>query len=649
MDNKVKVGLTALRDGGSERANNTDLTATDIRVKLNETVTIEAEYGRTTGQGGPFLSGSGANNNAGADLTAEAYRAEVRHEGKNLYGNAFYEKRDNGFGVAGTSTFGSASERYGLETVYDFKRDKDSNAETAEKSAEFDITEGLSLFGRALRESDGLERGDLSVFEAGVRRTTDRYSVYTGLRAIEEDVNFSFAPVGQNGTQDFASNGTILQWMSGGEAELLKDRINVFGSTETPLSSDGAASLYGNRNLIGTAIRPFSEVGVTAAHQWIDLNGVDLQNSVLGLTWSPLENTALTAGADQHVTADNTFSSATLGAVQTVPLTDNTVLTFGAERKEAISGGTGTFQGLSAVPSYALPSFIREGATANPFSGSNELWENRNTFTAGIGYVEENLSVNAVGQYRNADTEDRLNLNASAVGNVNESLALGLQGGYQKSSLKGGLSIDNYLDRLQNVAQSYGGSSEYYESREARFIRDSSVATLSGGAAYRPIDEDGPLILQRVDLQMLDNESNDDIFKIVNNLAVQADLTDDLQTNAQYAVKYVEDNFNGINQSETVHAVGNELRYDVTKKIDILGQASARHSSATETTAYSLGVSVGYSPIKNVYVQSGYNFIGFRDDDFSLLSYTAQGPYLRVAAKFDQESLKESVGQVLGR
>ena len=56
---------------------------------------------------------------------------------------------------------------------------------------------------------------------------------------------------------------------------------------------------------------------------------------------------------------------------------------------------------------------------------------------------------------------------------------------------------------------------------------------------------------------------------------------------------------------------------------------------------YSAGFSVGISPEKNMWISTGYNFVGFRDDDFSGSEFTAQGFFIKFRMKFDQETLRD--------
>jgi opacity protein-like surface antigen len=60
---------------------------------------------------------------------------------------------------------------------------------------------------------------------------------------------------------------------------------------------------------------------------------------------------------------------------------------------------------------------------------------------------------------------------------------------------------------------------------------------------------------------------------------------------------------------------------------------------------YGVGIDLGLNVRDNMWITLGYNISGFYDDDFSGARYTAQGPYLRVSIKADQETLKRIAGR----
>jgi hypothetical protein len=103
-----------------------------------------------------------------------------------------------------------------------------------------------------------------------------------------------------------------------------------------------------------------------------------------------------------------------------------------------------------------------------------------------------------------------------------------------------------------------------------------------------------------------------------------------------YGSKYVLDQFDGVDYSGYTDLLGLEWRYDVTRVVDLGLKAGMLHVWSAENYAYSWGPMIGYSPIENAWISLGYNFLGFRDRDFSAANYTAQGFYIQLRIKIDQ-------------
>ena len=92
--------------------------------------------------------------------------------------------------------------------------------------------------------------------------------------------------------------------------------------------------------------------------------------------------------------------------------------------------------------------------------------------------------------------------------------------------------------------------------------------------------------------------------------------------------------------------MGVEGRYDLTPKWDVGLAASVLHSWQSDAFDYSSGVSIGHHVVKNAWLSIGYNFLGFKDEDFSETNYTAQGPFIQFRFKFDQNSVQEALGRL---
>jgi len=112
------------------------------------------------------------------------------------------------------------------------------------------------------------------------------------------------------------------------------------------------------------------------------------------------------------------------------------------------------------------------------------------------------------------------------------------------------------------------------------------------------------------------------------------------QLSVHHGIKLIKDKNNNTQQSSIIDTTTIRVRHDINKKWDI--GAHVRYlrdwtESNTETVA---GLSVGVTPAKNAWLEFGYNFEGFEDEDFDNNNYTRKGPYIGLNYKFDQTTLE---------
>ena len=128
---------------------------------------------------------------------------------------------------------------------------------------------------------------------------------------------------------------------------------------------------------------------------------------------------------------------------------------------------------------------------------------------------------------------------------------------------------------------------------------------------------------------------------MVNNLHANWQLNPALQLGLQYGARYVSSTFEGEKYAGISDIVGADLRRQITRRFDLGLHAAVLHSWESDVMDYSTGFDVGTTFAKNMWISVGYNFAGFRDDDFSASRHTAQGPYLKIRIKADQDTFKD--------
>jgi len=168
----------------------------------------------------------------------------------------------------------------------------------------------------------------------------------------------------------------------------------------------------------------------------------------------------------------------------------------------------------------------------------------------------------------------------------------------------------------------------------------STLADLRLGWSWRPADSEW-IIYDRFDLIY---ESSDSLlsdletWKLVNNLNANWMINIDTQLELQYGGKFVRSNLGGDSYTGYTDVIGAGLRRDLSKRWDVGVHGDMLHSWESDVATFSLGLDVGVTLFENVWVSVGYNFAGFRDDDFSGSNYTMQGAFITFRIKADQNT-----------
>ncbi|MDQ3215063.1 MAG: hypothetical protein M3P99_03150 [Pseudomonadota bacterium] len=107
------------------------------------------------------------------------------------------------------------------------------------------------------------------------------------------------------------------------------------------------------------------------------------------------------------------------------------------------------------------------------------------------------------------------------------------------------------------------------------------------------------------------------------------------------AAKSVDETFSGVNVPRySAYLLGGRAIVDITERFDVGVLTSVLFSSEGRSRQGAIGLEVGAVVRENLRVSLGYNVTGFRDRDLTGSEYTAQGFFLRLRYKFDEELLK---------
>ncbi len=362
-------------------------------------------------------------------------------------------------------------------------------------------------------------------------------------------------------------------------------------SHEQPLNGKDEVSAYPRRTTVGVDKNIGDKAILSVRHEILDGPNSADNNTTVGITTSPWSGTTITANTDLLTNDLGRRLGATVGVDQQIKLTEKWSGSVGL-RNRSVLDQKGEF--IEVAPDAAI----------SPI----EVNEDFSSAYVGIAYLTDKTSGSARVEGRHSSVGDTWTATAGVARELTEELS--------------------FAGSARGLLNETRGTNDATSQLDARL-----------GVAWRPRDED-TIIFDRFDVSHKHNERGERETKIVNNFAINTMVTDRLQATANYGVKNVRTELAGQELKSWNHLLGGEARFDVTERIDIGLRGSMMTSKGTGTTKYSFGPSIGVAPVKNVWVSAGYNFEGFKDDDFEAAEYSRKGVYLQMRLKFDQDTAR---------
>ena len=163
------------------------------------------------------------------------------------------------------------------------------------------------------------------------------------------------------------------------------------------------------------------------------------------------------------------------------------------------------------------------------------------------------------------------------------------------------------------------------------------------GAAYRDYDSNQLDMLTKLEYRIDDNNTGDDAYQkdaVIWSLSGNYHPTRPLTLSGHYSGKYTQFDADNISSDNTAHALYARSLYDISERWDVGLQAGTYWNKQAADMSYMLGAEVGYSPMTNLWLSLGYNFMGFQDEDIANDDTTQQGAYFRLRFKFDEDLFK---------
>jgi uncharacterized repeat protein (TIGR01451 family) len=459
-------------------------------------------------------------------------------------------------------------------------------AEASVKISEFENAAGTQRGARyadakAYHEENLATGASRDLAEATLRQESNLTSGAVGLRAVREEP--------QGGPEREA----LLSLVS------VKQRFENIGLSlraahERPIAGDDASSLYPTRTSLGVDQRLIDGLTLSATHEILDGDAVTQSNTTVGLVAEPWSGGKITLSGDRLTQDSGERIGATFGVDQQVRLSKTWSGSLGMARREDLKKNGAVDIEDDIVPDLPRSPFETAGGSfTSLYAGAGY----RGAATTGSGRIE--MKKTEIGR--------RYMVATGAARELSEQFSFAAAGRFQAD--------DNDL------------------------APDERRVDFRLGAAFRPHD-DGLIVFNRIDVKQREIDQDEESWKIVHNLTLNAKATDRLQIAFNHGFKYSTLRTGGAAYDSVTELAGLEARYDIAERVDIGVHGEAVYAYNSGTLAYSFGPSLGFAPAKNFWLSLGWNIKGFVDEDFAAAEYSRVGPYLKIRIKFDQTTAR---------
>jgi hypothetical protein len=592
LDGKVEAGVSYIRD--AESAGKTDLGGVDLKLKVLPDTELRLEAAGSDGQ------------RSGNDLKGGAYLAELEHFGEKFDSLVYVRRQAQEFGVGQQFSAETGQEKQGL-------------------LGRVPIGDQTAIAGEAYRQEN--LRSDVERIAGVVRleRKIDKGQVFGGVQyARDEDTT---------GDQ-FESQQIVL----GASRKFLADKLDLLGQADVSIGGKNDSIDFPSRYLAQAGYDVTKSVKAIVAEEITSGDAFDTQTTRAGTIVNPWKGAKLSSTLNQDLGEFGPRTFGLLGLTQSMLFGENWGVDVGVDQSTTLAGSRGK---VPPRTNGAYPVAAGSGRVTSTTTGTQGVFglstEDFTAVSAGATYRADLWSLNGRGELRDGETDDRWGIVANFLREAQAGVAFASSARFFEAERKSGTnglfgSVDlswayrplgsrwSLLDRLEfrldqlNDGTGVPGSGLF----------GANSLTTTGDAVSRAVVNN--FNLNRVSRAWTAKDRKGNLF----------DLNQRNQWSFYYGSKYAFDEYDGETYTGYTDLVGAEWRFDLKTWLDVGAQASMLHSWNAQNYQFSVGPSVGFTPIANSWISIGYNVIGFRDPDFDAARYTAQGVVVKLRIKFDQ-------------
>lgn len=411
----------------------------------------------------------------------------------------------------------------------------------------------------------------------------DAYALSAGLRHAQENI-----------TSPTARTDTMTDQLTLGGRYNINRELKLRANAEVGLAGQSAAQNFPDRLLVGADYQLRRNLQLTGEEEWAFSDTRSTRSTRAGVKYQPWKGASFNTSLDRETSESGERLRSGLGLGQRLVLTPEWNVDLGYDRADTLKNNQ------TAVFNPTQPPVFGAATTSDfwaAYTGANY----QSGDFKGVGRIER----------REASDSAQWNVVGGAYRELNAEMAVAA-----------GLTV--------TMAESQNGTID-------------NRGLLRGSLAWRQ-DTLRWTLLEQLDygFDRRDAAIGNAIegHRLVHNLNASKRWDDD-QLSIQYGAKFVFATIDSTRVNGYTDLMGVEWRHDISERWDVGLRSSALHSWGPAVMDYSYGISVGVTPVRNAWISLGYNFEGVQDADFSGADYSAQGVYLKMRLKVDQDSLKQ--------
>ena len=592
-DQRLRVGITALRDDDNQRE--TNMGGIDIRWRPTESTEIRAEFAASNSN-----PGNGAAPSTEDPGTATAWLIEAEHHSSNIDILAYAREQEADFGVGQLSGAENGTRKFGFD-------------------GRVRLDDGLSLAASGWHED---------FLTSGARRIA-------GQALLEFTRGSTDSRLGVVYANDELSDGSTLEstlLRLGVTQRLFDDRLTLDAQTEFAL--DDAESVdFPARHQFTARFTATDWLTLVGGYEIAEGDTVDARTARVGFDVQPWSGARISlAGNQQDIVEYGPRTFAAYGFAQSVVLDQSWSLDFSLDGNKTLNGGIDPDTVLNPAQPVASGGFIGNGT--NPI-----LTEDFTALTAGATYRGERWSWAGRAEYRDGERENRYGLTTSLLRQIGEGSAVGGAFSWLRAEQDGGAASEVTSLEISIAHRPMDSDWSFLNKLELRSDEISNaVAGQPGPIGSATLLVGGDQRSQRIVNSFSLNYSP---TTSVLNMFGGNDWLDRSEFAFFWGTRYVSDRFGSADVEGWSNLFGADARFDLSETFDIGASASVREGNGGRAWTWSVGPNIGISPVENTWVSVGYNITGFEDRDFEAARYTRDGPYVTFRLRFDQQTFRD--------